>query len=161
MDDVFGELLNLPQTELKFRREGTLLKVFDPLRRKYVAFTPEENVRQHFVAWLTTSLHYPPSLCANEIELNINGVRRRPDTVVYGIDMKPLVIIEYKAPEVSITQDVFDQIARYNMALHAKYLVVSNGLRHYCCALDYDAMSYHFIPKIPDYSDLITGSTCN
>lgn len=161
MNSQFGSLLNLPDANLKLRREGDLLKVFDPLRRKYVAFTPEENVRQHFVAWLTGELNYPASLCANETELKINGVRRRPDTVIYDLNMKPLIIVEYKAPEVSITQDVFDQIARYNMVLHAKYLIVSNGLVHYCCAIDYINQSYSFIPKIPDYFELMTGSSSN
>lgn len=161
MADLFGELLNLPEADLKLRREGETVKVFDSLRRKYVAFTPEENVRQHFVAWLTGALHYPASLCANEIEINLNGLRRRPDTVVFGNDMRPLMIVEYKAPDVAITQDVFDQIARYNMVLKAKYLVVSNGLKHYCCVLDHVRGEYHFIPHIPEYQELLTGSSCN
>lgn len=134
---------------------GKILKVFDPLRKKYIALTPEEYVRQHFTAWMTESLGYPASLMSNEVSLNLNDTLRRCDTVVFRSDGTPAVIIEYKAPTVSITQKVFDQIARYNMVLHSRFLIVSNGLSHYCCEMDYENESYRFLPNIPVWSSQI------
>ncbi len=122
------------------------------MRDKYVNLTPEEYVRQHFVAYLRKELGYPASIMANEIAIELNGTRKRCDTVIFDRDAAPYMIVEYKAPGVAITQTVFDQIVRYNLKLHAKYLVVSNGLRHYCCVMDYAVDSYHFIPRIPAYA---------
>lgn len=146
--------LQLPPFEMKLKRGENVLKIFDPLRKKYVILTPEEYVRQHFVNWLTTYLHYPVSLTSNEIGIELNGTKRRCDTVVFNTDGYPMVIVEYKAPNIKITQKVFDQIVRYNMVLHARYLMVSNGMSHYCCLIDYDRNTYSFIPEIPDYHDL-------
>lgn len=143
--------LNLPPVPLRVREEDGNTKAFDPLRKKWVVLTPEEWVRQHFTSWLQTAYHYPASLMANEVGINVNGMRKRCDTVVFRRDGTPLLIIEYKAPEVNVTQAVFDQIVRYNMRLHADYLIVSNGMSHYCCKIDYAANTYHFIPQIPDY----------
>lgn len=150
----FYSNLNLPPFDMKVKRGDNILKVFDPLRKKYVALTPEEYVRQHFVNWLITGLRYPSSLTANEIGIELNGTKRRCDTIVFNPDGSPLMIVEYKAPNVSISQKVFDQIVRYNMVLHARYLTVSNGIRHFCCIIDYAANTYHFIPEIPNYTDL-------
>ena len=119
-----------------------------------MTLTPEEFVRQHFTAWLRDAKHYPASLMANEIGIDVNGTRKRCDTVIFGKDGKPVVIVEYKAPDVAVNQAVFDQIVRYNVALHADYLVVSNGINHYCCVIDYNSGTYHFIPEIPDYTSL-------
>lgn len=143
--------LNLPVIELRIMEEEGRLKVFDPLRKKYVVMTPEEHVRQHFTAWLRNDLHYPASIMANEIGIDVNGTRKRCDTVVFNPNGSPLMILEFKAPDVNVTQDTFDQIVRYNMALQARYLVVSNGLKHYCCVIDYKSGSFQFIPEIPDY----------
>lgn len=132
--------------------EDKILKVFDPLRKKYVALTPEEYVRQHFTAWMTEYLGYPASLINNEVSLSLNNRRRRCDTVVFRSDGSPVIIVEYKAPTVAITQCVFDQIARYNMVLHSRFLIVSNGIRHFCCEMDYEHDSYTFLPKIPNWS---------
>ncbi|MDE6218244.1 MAG: type I restriction enzyme HsdR N-terminal domain-containing protein, partial [Muribaculaceae bacterium] len=123
-------------------------------RRKYVALTPEEYVRQHFTSWLINTLHYPASNIANETGIRVNNTLKRCDTVVISRDGSPFMIVEYKAPGVAISQATFDQIVRYNMELQAKYLVVSNGLHHYCCMIDYDRDTYHFIPKVPDYNEL-------
>lgn len=146
--------LNLPHIQFRISGEGDLTKIFDPLRQKWVVLTPEEWVRQHFTAWLISEYHFPAALCANEVGIEVNGTRKRCDTVVFRREGKPLIIVEYKAPDVKITQDVFDQIVRYNMQLHADYLIVSNGYNHYCCKIDYATNSYHFIPQIPDYRDL-------
>lgn len=154
-------LLNLPHLEMRVKEEAGILKVFDPLRKKYVTLTPEEYVRQHFTAWLRTDLHFPASIMANEIGIDFNGMKKRCDTVVFNPDGTPLIIVEYKAPDVAITQSVFDQIVRYNMVLHAKYLIVSNGLNHYCCVIDYNSKTYNFIPTIPDYNNIRTGFSEN
>lgn len=146
--------LNLPKAELNTRMEDGLLKVFDPLRKKYVALTPEEYVRQNFTSWLIHDLHYPQSLMANEVAIDFNGMKRRCDTVCFNPDLSPLMIVEYKAPDVVINQATFDQIVRYNMQLKAKYLVVSNGMNHYCCKIDYQNSTYHFIVRVPDYHEL-------
>lgn len=150
----FSPKLNLPPFDMKVKRGDNVFKVFDALRKKYVTLTPEEYVRQHFVNWLLNTLHYPASLTANEIGIELNGTKRRCDTIVFNPDGSPLIIVEYKAPSVNISQKVFDQIVRYNMVLRARYLIVSNGIRHYCCLIDYAANTYHFIPEIPDYRDL-------
>lgn len=146
--------LNLPDASprLRLTPEGRR-EIFDPLRGKFVALTPEEWVRQHFTAFLVTSLGYPRGLMANEVSLRLNTTLRRCDTVVYAREgMHPLMIIEYKAPHVAVTQNVFDQIARYNMVMGAPWLVVSNGLCHYCCRMG--AGGYSFVGRIPPYADL-------
>lgn len=150
--------LNLPVAPLKITEEDGVVKVFDPLRGKSVRLTPEEWVRQHFANWLMTSLGYPASMMRNEIGIELNGTKKRCDTVVFDRAGRPLIIVEYKAPEVSVTQDVFDQAVRYNMQLHAQYLIVSNGMNHYCCRIDYKGDTYHFIREIPAWSELTDGS---
>ena len=146
--------LNLPPYPFKIsNREGKKF-IFDVLRKKYVALTPEEWVRQHFTHLLVEHKGYPQGLLANEVQLNLNGTKKRCDTVLYWRDLTARMIVEYKAPEIEITQAVFDQITRYNMVLKVDYLVVSNGMRHYCCRMDYERNSYTFLKDIPDYSSL-------
>ena len=123
----------------------------------HVALTPEEWVRQHFVHFLIKQKDYPQSLMANEVQLKLNGMSRRCDTVVYDRTLRPRVIIEYKAPTVNITQKVFDQICRYNMILQVDYLIVSNGIAHYCCKIDYATRSYSFMKEIPSYAEVIVN----
>lgn len=153
--------LNLPAADLRIKEEGGVEKVYDPLRDKWIVLTPEEWVRQHFVRWLSTQYGYPQSLMTNEIGLEVNGAKKRCDSVVFRRDGSPLIIVEYKAPSVAVTQDVFDQIVRYNMALHADYLIVSNGLSHYCCKIDYTRNTYNFIPQIPSYHSIASGASEN
>ncbi len=153
--------LNLPQVDLKLKLEGGLMKLFDPVRNKFVALTPEEYVRRHFTNWLVSELHYPISNIANEVGVKVNGTSKRCDTLVIDRYGEPLVIVEYKAPGVNITQAVFDQIVRYNISLKARYLIVSNGLKHYCCIMDYKSDSYHFIPTIPDYNEIVNQFSDN
>ena len=128
--------------------------IFDVLRRKYVALTPEEWVRQHFIHYLIEHKGYPKGLMANEIQLDLNGTKKRCDSVLFSKDLKARLIIEYKAPTVEITQPAFDQITRYNLVLKVDYLIVSNGLSHYCCRIDYARKSYIFLPNIPAYREL-------
>ncbi len=144
--------LNLPSFERKVMMKGGKPAIFDVIRRQYVALTPEEWVRQHFVHFLIEHKGYPQSLMANEVQLKLNGMSRRCDTVVYDRTLRPRVIVEYKAPTVSITQQVFDQICRYNMVLQVDYLIVSNGLVHYCCKVDKTTGTYTFLQEIPEYS---------
>ena len=148
--------LNLPKYGIKIANENGHLTIFDVLRRKYVALTPEEWVRQHFVHYLIGHKGYPQTLMANEIQLAIGNKKLRCDSVLYDRSLKPRMIIEYKAPTVNITQKVFDQITVYNMLLHVDYLVVSNGIKHYCCQMDYDNQKYLFLEGIPDYQEIIT-----
>ena len=144
--------LNLPSYPIKMQQRDGKNVIFDSLRKKFVALTPEEWVRQHFVHYLTDVKGYPTGLLANEVQLDLNGTRKRCDTVLYNKDLSARMIVEYKAPHVEITQAVFDQITRYNMVLKVEYLIVSNGLQHYCCRIDYTTMRYSFLPEIPDYN---------
>lgn len=146
--------LNLPSFDINVKKIGGKLSILDPLRRKFVALTPEEWVRQHFVNFLLREKGYPAALIANEIQIDLNKMKKRCDSVVYNRDLSPLMIIEYKAPDVDITQQVFDQIVRYNIVLKVKYLIVSNGLNHYCCIIDYNKQSFNYLSDIPNYTDL-------
>ena len=150
------ESLNLPDCELRLCKsdEDNFISVYDILRQKFVALTPEEWVRQHFVHFLINEKKYPQSFMANEVAIRLNGTSRRCDTVVYDRHCKPLMIIEYKAADVCITQTVFDQIVRYNMVLKVKYLVVSNGKSHYICQIDKKTKKYVFLKDIPEYCNL-------
>lgn len=148
--------LNLPPFEIKLRGTKTRPQIFDILRKKYIALTPEEWVRQHFVHFLVEHKGYPAALMANEIQLKVGEKTLRADSVLYSRDLKPRMIIEYKAPHIPITQKVFDQISIYNMLLHVDYLVVSNGLQHYICKMDYNDKKYLFLEDIPDYEELLT-----
>lgn len=146
--------LNLPQYEIKITKRNVKPYILDTLRRKYVSLTPEEWVRQHFVHFLIEHKGYPQALLANEVELRAGDKRLRCDSVLYNREAQPVMIIEYKAPTIALTQRVFDQISVYNMLLHVDYLVVSNGLQHYCCRMDYANNTYTFLTDIPDYGDL-------
>ncbi len=128
--------------------------IFDILRRKFVVLTQEEWVRQHFVHFLIEQRNFPAGSIANEVTVEINGMRKRCDTVVYGPAVNPIMIVEYKAPTIKLTQQVFDQIWRYNMELQVKWLVVSNGMQHYCFFLDGQKGTYVFIGHIPMFSEL-------
>ncbi len=147
--------LNLPPFNVKVKKIDDKLMVFDGLRRKYVSLTPEEWVRQHFVNYLITEKKFPPNLIANEMQINLNGLMKRCDTVVYNSHLTPLVIVEYKAPEVKITQQVFEQVVRYNIVLRVRYLIVSNGINHYCCLMDYENQTFSYLKFIPNFTELL------
>lgn len=148
------QTLNLPPYQARLSKKNGKTYIYDSLRRKEVVLSPEEWVRQHFVQYLITARSYPQERIANEVSISVNSTAKRCDTVVYDNYLNPLVIIEYKAPEILITSDVFDQIARYNFALHVPYLMVSNGMKHYCCFMDYKTMQSRFLEEIPCYSEL-------
>ena len=146
--------INLPSYEIKLREKDGKREIFDFLRHRYVALTPEEWVRQHFVHYMVEHKGYPKGLLANEHELRMGEKRMRCDTLLYNNVLQPRMIIEYKAPDVSITQRVFDQITVYNMLLHVDYLIVSNGLQHFCCRMDYNRGTYTFLPDIRNYDEV-------
>ena len=146
--------LNLPPQAFKIKNEDGKPFIFCLLRKKYVALTPEEWVRQHFTAFLLQEKKFPASLMVNEHSICLNNTQKRCDTVAFLSSGKPIVIIEYKAPAVNITQQTFDQIARYNIKLRVQYLIVSNGLQHYCCRVNYETMTCEFLADIPCYTDL-------
>lgn len=146
--------LNLPPAPLSISKQRGRVVVFDVLRRKHVALTPEEWVRQHFIHYLITKKGYPAALMGNEVPITLNGMSRRCDSVLYDTSLRPRIIMEYKAPDVPLTQKVFDQISRYNIVMHVDYLIISNGLTHYCCRMDYENNTYQFLREIPKYKDL-------
>lgn len=147
------EQLNLPPFKPSIKILNGTKKIFDVLRRKYVALTPEEWVRQSFIHFLIEHKGYSPSLMTNEVSVSLNGMSRRCDSVLYRRDMTPVMIMEYKAPSVEISQKVFSQICRYNIVLKVRYLIISNGMRHYCCRINDDG-TYCFVKDIPNYEDL-------
>ncbi len=151
---MIEQQLNLPPFDYRLSRTDGRAAIFDFLRRKYVALTPEEWVRQHFTHYLIEHKGYPKGLMVNETELRVGDKRLRCDTVLYNKEMQPQMIIEYKAPHIQLQQKTFDQISAYNLLLHADYLVVSNGLQHYCCRMDYEHRSYMFLTEIPDYGEM-------
>lgn len=146
--------LNLPPAELKTKIQTGKDYVFDGLRKQYVRLSPEEWVRQHFISFLIKHKHYPQSLLANEVEITLGNVKKRCDTILYDRFLRPLMIIEYKAPHIPIGQQTFDQIARYNMSLNVPWLIVSNGMQHFCCRIDTEKQEYLFQKEIPNYEEL-------
>lgn len=146
--------LNLPEYQLNIKKKEDGFIVLDPLRKRWVTLSPEEWVRQNFVRYLIEEKDFPAALMSNETSITQNGIKRRCDTVVADHQGDILVIVEYKSPSISVSQKTFDQIVRYNMVLMAKYLIVSNGLNHYCCKIDYDNNTYCFLEDIPCYSNL-------
>lgn len=147
--------LTLPPFAANVKKKDSRPVIFDILRRRFVALTPEEWVRQHFIHYLIEHKGYSPTLMANEVTITLNGMSRRCDSVLYSREgLQPRMIIEYKAANIPITQHVFDQITRYNMVLQVEYLVISNGIQHYCCRLNYETQQYTFINDVPEYSEL-------
>jgi len=152
-------LVKLHFPDYKFTLKGEenaiqSLKIFDIVRKKYVHLSPEEWVRQHLLHFLIFEKGFPASLTAIEKSVIVNGLQRRYDILVYSKVHKPLLLVECKAPDVKISQSVFDQAARYNMTLGADYFVLSNGLVTYCCKLDNQAARYDFLEQIPEYENL-------
>jgi hypothetical protein len=149
------QALNLPEADLRIRNKGDKQEVFDPVRKKFVALSPEEWVRQHFIAYLTGHRHVPSSLIAVEASLLYNRMKKRSDIVVYSNTGSPCLIVECKAPEVPITQAVFDQAAMYNRTLEVPYLAVTNGMVHYSCSVDHATGSIVFLKEIPLFEVMI------
>lgn len=143
--------LNFPSYSFRFKNSENKVAIFDEIRKKFIILTPEEWVRQHVVRFLLEEKKYPKSLINVEKILKVNGLRKRYDVVVYNPDGSIFVLIECKAPEIKIAQATFDQIARYNMTLKSEFLMVTNGLNHYFCQMDFEDEKYEFLNELPDY----------
>ncbi|MDQ2177563.1 type I restriction enzyme HsdR N-terminal domain-containing protein [Marinifilum sp. D714] len=148
------ENLNLPTYSFKIKSDLQRKLIFDSIRKKYVVLTPEEWVRQNFIRYLVEEKDYPASLIAVEKKVDVNLLPQRSDIVLYNRNANPVMIVECKASKIKITQDVFNQIARYNMKLRVPFLVVTNGLRHFCCYMDYEKKSFKFLEDIPNYQSI-------
>ena len=146
--------LNLPKCRLRLEQREGKPYVYDDLRRKFVRLTPEEWVRQHFVRYLIDDLGYPQPLMQNEVALRLGETVKRCDTLLYDKALRPQMILEYKAPHVTLTESVLQQIVRYNYVLRVPYLVLSNGLEHLLCRIDYEKMTYAFLSEFLPYDRL-------
>ena len=146
--------LNLPKYNPRLSKTATGVMIYDDLRRKAVRLTPEEWVRQHFIHYLIDHLDYPAALMQNEVALQLGQTTKRCDTLLYDRQLRPQMILEYKAPHIPLTDKVLQQILRYNLVLRVPYLVLSNGLEHFTYHIDYEGMSYEALPEIPPYARL-------
>jgi hypothetical protein len=144
------EQLNFPAYTFRLRPG----EIFDPARKRFVSLSPEEWVRQHVIRFLTEEKQFPLSLMAVEAGLVVNGLKKRVDILVYSPAAKPLMIVECKAPSVKLAQDVFDQAARYNLALGVDYFLITNGLNHYFCKSQHSSSTYLFIKELPVYKEI-------
>ncbi|MEL1248246.1 type I restriction enzyme HsdR N-terminal domain-containing protein [Flavobacterium helocola] len=145
--------LNFPVYSFRFKNSENKVSIFDEIRKKFILLTPEEWVRQHVVQFLLQDKNYPKSYINVEKLIKINDLSKRYDGVVFQPNGEIFLLIECKAPEVPISQQTFDQIARYNLVLKAKYLMVTNGLNHYFCQMDFENEKYVFLKELPEYSN--------
>ena len=150
------EPLNMPDysDRIRLRKQDEQLQIFDSIRGKWLVLTPEEWVRQNTIIYISDTLEAPMSRIANEVTINYNGLTKRCDSIIYDDYGNPLIIIEYKRTDVAITQRVFDQIAIYNLQLRVPYLIVSNGLQHLLCKVDFENRKYIFAQHWPKYNEL-------
>ena len=143
--------LNLPKIETKLSEENGKIFVFDVFRKKKVLLTPEEWVRQHFACYLVSQLHYPKSLMKIESGLRYNKLAKRSDIVVYDKQGAPLILVECKSYQQKLDRKVLDQVSMYNQTLKARYLAISNGLKHYFFEIDFEGRGFRQLGKLPDY----------
>lgn len=144
--------LNFPTYSFRFKNSENKVSIFDSIRKKFILLTPEEWVRQHVIMFLLDVKKYPKSLINVEKTVKVNGMNKRYDIVVFNPDGSIFLLVECKAPEVKINQRTFDQIARYNLILNAQYLMVTNGLNHYFCEMDFENEKYSFLKELPEIS---------
>ena len=145
--------LNFPSYSFRFKNSENKVSIFDEIRKKFIVLTPEEWVRQHVIQFLIQNMSYPKSYINVEKLIKVNGLSKRYDGIVFQPNGEIFLLIECKAPEVPISQDTFDQIARYNLELKAQYLMVTNGLNHYFCQMDFENEKYVFLKELPKYSN--------
>ncbi len=143
--------LNFPNYSFRFKNSENKTYIFDVIRKKFLLLTPEEWVRQHVVNFLIEEMNYPKSLINVEKLVKVNGINKRYDVVVFRNDGSIFLLVECKAPEVNITQQTFDQIAQYNLVLKAENLMVTNGLNHYFCQMDFENEKYIFLKELPSF----------
>lgn len=146
------QALNFPSYTFRIKNSQNRQYIFDGIRKKFVVLQPEEWVRQHVLHYLVVTKNFPKSLINVEKQLMVNGLKKRYDVVVFNPDGSIFLLVECKGPEVKVEQTVFDQIARYNYQLKSAYLMVTNGLEHYCCEMDHENEKYRFLKEIPDFS---------
>ena len=144
--------LNFPEYNFRFKSSENNILIFDVIRKKFVVLQPEEWVRQHTINYLLHERKYPKSLINVEKQLTVNDLKKRYDIVVFNSKGTIEVLVECKAPGIVIDQNTFDQIARYNLQLNANYLMVTNGLQHFYCKMDFESEKYTFLKDIPDFS---------
>ena len=143
--------LNFPSYNFRFKNSENKVSIFDDIRKKFIILTPEEWVRQHTIQFLLQVKNYPKSYINVEKLIKVNNINKRYDAVVFHPNGELFLLIECKAPDVKITQQTFDQIARYNLKLKAQYLMVTNGLNHYFCEMDFDNEKYIFLDELPEF----------
>ncbi|AXT50049.1 restriction endonuclease subunit R [Aquimarina sp. BL5] len=143
--------LNFPAYQFRFKSSENKVSIFDRIRKKFIVLTPEEWVRQHTIHYLIEEKKYPESLINVEKLVKVNDMNKRYDIIIFNPDGTIYLIIECKSHSVKITQEVFDQIARYNLSLNAEYLMITNGMNHYYCQMDYNEKRYTFLKDIPNY----------
>lgn len=146
--------LNFPTYPMRVRTQNAVDEVFDPVRKRWVINTPEEWVRQHLMAFLHLERQVPLSLMGVEKKLEVHGMARRTDLVIYDQTGQARMICECKAPEIRLNQAVMDQVARYNITLKVPYLLITNGITHHCAQIDHQQASFVFLPDIPSFHDL-------
>ena len=144
--------LNLPEYIFRIKQENAKQLIFDKIRKKFIVLTPEEWVRQNFIEYLKNEKKYPAALMAVKKQVIVNGKQRRFDLLIYSRKGQPRLIAEFKSPDVKITQETFDQVVRYNMALCVEKVIVSNGLQHFACEIDYKRNSYNYLNEIPVFT---------
>ena len=145
------ETLNLPTYSFSVKSDEDRSYIFDPIRRKYVLLTPEEWVRQHFLQYLIQDKGFPASLVAVEKEFSFNRMKKRTDILAHNRQGEPVLLVECKSPNVPVTREVFNQIGLYNLAYKVPWLVVTNGMKHYCCRFNEGEGKYLFIDHIPEW----------
>jgi hypothetical protein len=143
--------LNFPSYSFRFKNSENKVGIFDEIRKKFILLTPEEWVRQHTVQYLLQDKKYPKSYINVEKLIQLNDLKKRYDVVIFQPDGSIFLLVECKSPAVTISQNTFDQIARYNLKLKAQYLMVTNGLKHYFCQMDFENEHYVFLEQLPDF----------
>jgi hypothetical protein len=146
--------LNFPEYQFRITEKNGKLSIFDPVRKKYVVFTPEEWVRQHVIQYLVNEKQIPLSLITVEAEFQLFKTRKRFDITVSDRNGRPLLLVECKAPSVPVTQEVMDQAVRYNFAMQVGFLMLTNGLKHIFCHIEAGEVSYKLIAELPDFQEL-------
>jgi hypothetical protein len=148
------DALNLPTYSFSVKSEGDRSYIFDPFRKKYVLLTPEEWVRQHFLQYLVREKGFPSSLMSVEKEFRFNRMKKRTDILAYNRKGEPLLLAECKSPNVRVTREAFQQVGLYNLTYKVPWLVVTNGMKHYCCRFDEAEGKYRFVDRIPEWTEI-------
>lgn len=147
--------LNLPDFNFKITKEEGKIYIFDAIRKKKIFLTPEEWVRQHFIHYLIAYKTFPKSLIKVESGLKYNKLPMRSDVLIYDRSGNPLILIECKSYQVKINAATFAQVSKYNQTIKAPYIMVTNGMQHYCCRIDFENEKFDYLKTIPEYEELL------